>query len=149
MCRSEGYPFLTVSTAVEALSHKAARPLTFSLGGGSKMFNKAASKLEDARANFDSLTSAGDTIQFRSAFTSFLSNCRAVTFALQKEGAHVEGFKDWYELKRGEMKADELMYFIHESRIEDFHGQGDAGKKVTCHRRRVMRYEEACQGYPV
>ena len=85
------------------------------------MFRSAVSKLEDARANLESLAAATDAIKFRSAFTSFLSNCRAVTYALQKEGAHVDGFGDWYEPKRYEMKGDELLRFIHESRKEDFH----------------------------
>lgn len=85
------------------------------------MFQRAASKLEDARANVDSMRRATSAPEFRSAFNSFLGNCRAVTYALQKEGAHVDGFAEWYAGKQEEMKDDELLRFVHESRGEDFH----------------------------
>lgn len=85
------------------------------------MFNRAKSKLEDACENLDSMRKAKTALQFRAAFNSFLSNCRAVTNALQKEGARVEGFSEWYAQKQTEMKADELLRFVHESRTEDFH----------------------------
>ena len=85
------------------------------------MFYRAGSKLEDAVANLESLRAARDAVQFKAVFNSFLSNCRAVTFALQKEGAHVQGFAAWYGPKQEEMKNDELLRFIHESRKEDFH----------------------------
>jgi len=85
------------------------------------MFNGARSKLEDAYSNLDSMRKATNALEFRAAFNSFLSNCRAVTNALQKEGAHIPGFRDWYAEKQEEMKSDELLRFIHESRKEDFH----------------------------
>ena len=31
------------------------------------------------------------------------------------------GFQGWYKVKQDEMKSDELMRFVHDSRIEDFH----------------------------
>lgn len=85
------------------------------------MFQRAASKLEDARANVESLRRASNAPEFRSAFNSFLGNCRSVTYALQKEGAHVEGFPEWYATKQHEMKEDELLRFVHDSRGKDFH----------------------------
>ena len=85
------------------------------------MFESAVLKLEEARVILDQLQTATDSALFRSQFNSFLSAARAVTNALQKEGADVDGFADWYAAKQAEMRADGLMRFIHEARIEDFH----------------------------
>jgi hypothetical protein len=85
------------------------------------MFDRAKSKLEDAHLNLASMRKATTAPQFRAAFNSFLSNCRAVTYALQKEGASLDGFSEWYASKQMEMKEDELLRFIHKSRTEDFH----------------------------
>jgi len=64
---------------------------------------------------------AKDAATFRSLFNSFLSAARAITGALQKDGAKLPAFTEWYRKKQGEMKADELLRFIHEARVEDFH----------------------------
>lgn len=88
------------------------------------MFDRASSKLEDAISNLDSMKTARDAVQFKSGFNSFLSNCRAITFALQKEGARIQGFDAWYRPKQEQMKRDELLRFVHESRTEDFHEGG-------------------------
>jgi len=85
------------------------------------MFSHSQSKLEDARACLEGMVGARDTVKFKSAFNSFLSNCRAVTNALQKEGASVNDFSEWYQQKQDQMRADELLRFVHESRTEDFH----------------------------
>jgi hypothetical protein len=84
-------------------------------------FPASRDKLEDSRNALDGMEGARDGASFRAAFNSFLSAARAVTYALQKEGAHFEGFDEWYEVKRQEMRADELLRFIHDARIEDFH----------------------------
>jgi len=75
-------------------------------------------------SNLDSMKAAKDAVQFKSGFNSFLSNCRAVTFALQKEGSHLQGFDSWYAPKQEQMRSDDLLRFIHESRTEDFHEGG-------------------------
>jgi hypothetical protein len=85
------------------------------------MFNNASNKLEDTRVLFDKLTQASDFVEFKSLFNSFLSSSRAVTYALQKQGKAIKGFREWYSLKQEEMKNDELLKFMHNSRIEDFH----------------------------
>lgn len=85
------------------------------------MFGKAVSKIEDARVNLDAMRNAQDAIRFKSAFQSFLSNCRAVTFALQKEGKRLALFPDWYKHKQKEMREDELLRLIHDMRTDDFH----------------------------
>lgn len=85
------------------------------------MFNNALNKLEDARVLFDKLTQASYFIEFKSYFNSFLSSSRAITYALQKQGAIINGFSEWYTLKQEEMKNDELLKFMHDSRTEDFH----------------------------
>jgi len=40
---------------------------------------------------------------------------------MQKEGAHISGFSGWYIPKQEEMGSDDLLRFIHDARIEDFH----------------------------
>lgn len=85
------------------------------------MFNNALNKLEDARILFNKLTQASDFLEFKSYFNSFLSSSRAVTYALQKQGTAIKGFREWYSLKQEEMKNDELLKFMHNSRTEDFH----------------------------
>lgn len=85
------------------------------------MFERATTKVEDARTISEHLIGASDAPSFRSLFNSFLSSARAITYALQKEGKDVEGFVGWYSQKRDEMKGDELLRFIHEARTGDFH----------------------------
>lgn len=85
------------------------------------MFTGALSKLEDCRFILDQLKAATNAPSFRSRFNSFLSASRAITYALQKDGAHIQGFKNWYERKRLEMENDDLLRFLHSARTEDFH----------------------------
>lgn len=94
------------------------RPLLESLA---PMFDRAIAKLEDSRANIETMRGATNTLQFKSAFLSFLSNSRAVTYALQRDGKSVQGFKAWYEGKQTEMRADELLRFVKDARTDDHH----------------------------
>lgn len=84
-----------------------------------EMFYGARQKLEDARIALHQAETAADAVTFRSAFNSFLSHARAVTWALQTDGSKVAGFKDWYADKQTEMGRDELMRFIRDARNED------------------------------
>ncbi|MDQ7778359.1 MAG: hypothetical protein RDV41_01460 [Planctomycetota bacterium] len=68
-----------------------------------------------------SLESSGDAVSFKAAFNSFLNSCRAITYALQKEGKGVSGFEQWYKAKQVEMGGDELLRFFHDARVDDFH----------------------------
>ncbi|MFC1491672.1 hypothetical protein ACFLQ0_03685 [Nitrospinota bacterium] len=86
-----------------------------------EMFENATFKVEEARVNLENLINSQDTHSFRSAFNSFLSNARAITNALQKDGKLVAGFSDWYGQKQTQMRGDPLLRFIHEARTEDFH----------------------------
>ena len=85
------------------------------------MFAGAEQKLEDAWTILQQLEVAADAPAFRSLFNSFLSASRAITYALQKGGARLRGFDEWYVEKQAEMKADDLLRFIHKARTEDFH----------------------------
>lgn len=87
----------------------------------SKSFERTRSKLEDAASLLDRLREVNDGKSFRVAFNSFLSSARAVTYALQKEGRHIQDFDGWYQPKQQQMKKDELLRFMHNARIEDFH----------------------------
>lgn len=85
------------------------------------MFDSTKSKLQDCRIILGQLEAVEDALTFQALFSSFLSSSRAVTYALQKEGAHIPGFGEWYKAKRKEMRNDELLRFVHEARTEDFH----------------------------
>ena len=86
-----------------------------------RLFPYTTSKLEDSAINLERMRSATDSVEFKAAFTAFLSSARAITYALQEEGAHIEGFKEWYSPFSDQMKKDPLLRFIHNARIEDFH----------------------------
>jgi hypothetical protein len=102
------------------------------------MFNNAVAKLEDSRYILEQLKIANDFLAFRSLFNSFLNAARAITYALQKEGKHISGFNNWYEPRRKQMRNDELLRFIHEARIEDFH-EGKQILKSGTHIRYLSR----------
>jgi hypothetical protein len=86
------------------------------------MFRRTVTKLEDARIHLDQLKKASDAPTFRAEFNAFLSAARAITNTLQKEcRGKIKGFDSWYTPKQEEMKNDNLLRFIHEARIEDFH----------------------------
>lgn len=53
---------------------------------------------------------------FRTAFEAFVTVGRQVTFALQKDGAHLDGFDEWYEGRRQEMKDDPLCRWFKQAR---------------------------------
>jgi hypothetical protein len=44
-----------------------------------------------------------------------------VTFALQKEGAKLDGFRDWYAKRQEELKVDPTMRWLHDARTEVVH----------------------------
>lgn len=85
------------------------------------MFEQTKLKLEDTNIIFKMLININNAIEFRTLFNSFLTSSRAITNAMQKEGKHISGFNIWYNLKREEMRNDELLKFIHKARTEDFH----------------------------
>ena len=84
-------------------------------------FIKTKIKLEDARISLKSLCDANNPVEFRTAFGNFINNVRAITYAMQKEGSKYELFKQWYKQKQSEMGKDELLRFVHDARIDDFH----------------------------
>lgn len=85
------------------------------------MFERAQQKLEEAIVHLDGLADAKDTQAFRSHFNAFVNAARAISNVLQKEGRHSSNFNAWYQEKQQEMRGDELLRFIHDARIEDFH----------------------------
>ncbi len=85
------------------------------------LFERAISKLNDAKSSLEQLCEAEDADQFRAAFNSFVTHARAVTNALQKTGAHADDFSDWYAAKQEEMSKDDLMCYFHKARVDNFH----------------------------
>lgn len=58
-------------------------------------------------------SSSHERENFRTKLNVFISSARTITLVMQKEGAPISGFNDWYELKQKEMKENELFkYFI-------------------------------------
>lgn len=85
------------------------------------MFNNAQEMIENTRQNLERMSRAVHAIPFKADFSSFLGSCRAITYALQKQGIGVDGFKEWYAAKQDEMKNDERLRFIHTARTADLH----------------------------
>jgi hypothetical protein len=54
-------------------------------------------KLEDARTTFSLLKVATNSMEFRAAFSAFINNIRAITYAMQADGSKDEAFMQWYE----------------------------------------------------
>lgn len=88
------------------------------------MIPRTSFKLDDAKAVLQQLRRASGAYEFRAFFASFLSNARAVTYALQAELKHVQGFDDWYKPKQEILRNDSLLRYVHDARIEDFHRGG-------------------------
>ncbi len=109
------------------------------------MFQAATNKLEDARNILLQMKSASDSPTFRALFNSFLSSARAISNALQKEGNTVNGFANWYAPKQEEMRGDELLRYIHEARIADFH-KGE--QRVKAARTHVHHLSSEEAGHP-
>ena len=78
-------------------------------------------KLGEARRILEGLERAKDTDEFRAHFNAFLSTAKAITNTLQAEGAHVDGFQDWYAPKQDEMRADQLLRYVHVTREASYH----------------------------
>ena len=53
---------------------------------------------------------------FRYEFNAFLSSARSVTFLIQKEMAHVDGFDQWWSPEQTKMLGDPSMRFFRELR---------------------------------
>ena len=85
------------------------------------MFDRAVGSLVDTRGLLDQLGGTQDAQRYRELFNAFLGAARAVTDALQKEGERGAGFDAWYEGKEAEMREDELLRFLREARVADFH----------------------------
>jgi hypothetical protein len=84
-------------------------------------FKRAERKLEEARICLESLKQSQNAVSARTAFCSFVAHYRAVTYALQKDGAHVQGFAEWYGPKQTAMRGDQLLRYFHDARVDDFH----------------------------
>lgn len=59
--------------------------------------------------------------KFEFNLQAFLSAARSVTFVMQKEYSKKPNFEEWYELKRKEMQADEMLRFFHKARTVSIH----------------------------
>ena len=64
-----------------------------------------------------------DPVVFSEAFSSCVTQVRSVGDAVLKDEAanKLPGFKDWRKAKKDELENDDLMEFINQRRIDDFH----------------------------
>lgn len=51
-------------------------------------------------------------LRFTSVLNSLIQNLRNITWILQKELAHTEGFKEWYPKKQNEMEEDDILKWL-------------------------------------
>lgn len=85
------------------------------------MFEAAAAKVDDARAQLRLMLRSNDFDTLRSTLQSCINALRAVEESIEAEGSRVSGFQEWWDDQKRVLKEDELMRFIHEVRIDDFH----------------------------
>jgi len=71
------------------------------------------------------------SFEARCYFSAFVSSARSVTFALQKTLNGVEGFAEWYEHARGELRADALAPYFVEIRNDVVHKGVNPLNQVT------------------
>lgn len=91
----------------------------------------ASKRLDNTRQLWqEALGEYRDPDAFCLRVNSLLSAARTVTWILQKELAHEAGFRDWYQVRQEEMKADPLMRWLVGARnmIEK---QGDLDLRST------------------
>ncbi len=93
---------------------------TYSIKSMNK-FTSTITKLEDARTAFVMMKSSKNPMEFRALFGTFINNSRAITYAMQCDGSGNSNFDRWYKEKQESMKGDELIRFVHDARIDDFH----------------------------
>ena len=85
------------------------------------MLPKTLFKLNDAKIILDELKKSENPYSYKALFFSFISHARAITYAIQAEAKYVDGFEEWYLAKQDEIRKDELLRFVHDARIDDFH----------------------------
>lgn len=59
-----------------------------------------------------------DSNNFIYNFNAFLSAARSITFFMQKQYAHKDGFNNWYDKEKENMKKDSDLVFLKNSRNE-------------------------------
>jgi hypothetical protein len=77
--------------------------------------------VDDARAQLRLMLRSNDFDTLRSTFLSCVNALRAVEEALKAEGNGAVGFEEWWHSRERDLRQDELMRFIHDVRIDDFH----------------------------
>ena len=86
------------------------------------MFEKARSELVRLKELREGLSQASDKRDFLRRFNAFIAAAQNVLIDLLREGRgeRLPGFSDWYERKRAEMDADELVSLVREARDHEF-----------------------------
>ena len=73
-------------------------------------------RLEEAAFFLQKVKNCKVEKDFRFYLDAFLNASRSVTWILQKEFAHTEGFEEWYALKQKEMSQDPVMQLFLQKR---------------------------------
>ena len=84
-------------------------------------FPGSKQKVDQARVLIAALKSAKSAIEFEADFAAVINAERSVLDNLRSEGAKFPGFRDWHDSKLAAMRADDLLRFIHQVRIDTFH----------------------------
>ncbi len=82
-----------------------------------------------------------DPLRFTSALNNLIQNLRNVTFVLQKELAHTDGFAEWYNKEKLEMSKDKLLKWLINARNYVVK-EGDLKKKSFAEVRLKDHYDQ-------
>ena len=100
------------------------------------MKNPTKHKVEEAKYFLSMLKQLfEDDDEFAYNLSAFLSAARSITFYMQKQYKHRDGFAEWYCRKQIEMSADEELKYLNNARVEDIHKEPvhtGATREVGC-----------------
>lgn len=86
------------------------------------MKNPTRQKLQEAEYFLSKMEEVFENDDFFSYnLSAFLSAARSITFHMQKQYKHQDGFNDWYCQKQKEMRADCKLVYLNKARADEVH----------------------------
>jgi len=81
------------------------------------MTNHTRNKMQEARYFLEKMEESYDDPTFTYNFNAFVSAARSITYYMQKQYAHQEGFSLWYNQKQEKMKKDKELKYLNQARV--------------------------------
>jgi hypothetical protein len=85
------------------------------------MFERSMEKVQEAEHHLLGMQQARSEAEFRASFNACIGSMNGAWDNLKAEGAALPDFPQWREAKWAEIEGDELLSYLHDARIDDFH----------------------------